>query len=411
MDISERRILGFTSIGHFFTHFTMLIFPPLATTIAKDFGTALHDVFQLSFPMYLLYGLSAVPWGYAADRWNTRMVMAVGLALAGVGLIGVGLTRDLTVLGYLLAIVGLGNAAYHPAGLSLISKGLRTRGKGLGFNGIFGNFGIALSPFAAGSLAWWLGWRSTFIIIGIIGIVAALAISLVPFSAPRMMDRQRAKGTEGRQALILFLLLCGGVLFSGLVYRSFTLILPSWLEERIYRYFQSFEKVFASFVDADRGMNIESYFASLITFAVMLIGMGGQLVGGMLADRIDLKWAYGFFFTTAIVCLIAGILIPGWIALLFIGLFTFFLLGIQPIENSLYSLLIPPKWRSSGFGIKFTLGFGVGSFAVRIISYSQPLIGLGSMMYLIMAYLSATVLIALVLNFIGRSTSLRHIHA
>jgi FSR family fosmidomycin resistance protein-like MFS transporter len=88
MDIVERRILTLTSVGHFFTHFTMLMFPPLATTIARDLGIGLDEVFSMSFMMYLFYGLGAVPWGYVSDRWSPRLSLATGMILAGFGLIG-----------------------------------------------------------------------------------------------------------------------------------------------------------------------------------------------------------------------------------------------------------------------------------------------------------------------------------
>ena len=354
----------------------------------------------MSFPMYLIFGISSVPWGYVADRWNPRLVMAAGIGLAALGLIGVGLISDVQAIPWLLALVGFGNAAYHPTGLSLISKGMRLRGRAMGINGVFGNLGIAFAPFAAGALALYLGWRGAFQAFGILGIIIAIAITAVPFSVSRLKDRQNAEGAQGSVVLILFLLLCTGVLFSGLVYRSFTLVLPSWLEERISRYTQSFNR---------EPQGRESFFAAMISSLAMFIGMGGQMFGGFLADRIDLKKAYVLFFASTIPCLLAGIFIPGWISILFIGLFTFFLLGIQPIENSLYAILIPPKWRSSGFGIKFTLGFGVGSLAIRIVSFSESKIGLGGVMLLIAGYLCATVVNGIILLLAGRRTSLKHV--
>jgi hypothetical protein len=215
MDIVERRILTLTSVGHFFTHFTMLMFPPLATTIARDLGIGLDEVFSMSFMMYLFYGLGAVPWGYVSDRWSPRLSLATGMILAGFGLIGAAAVKNPVFLPIVLAVTGLGNAAYHPAGLSLLSKGMRSRGRGLGANGVWGNLGIAMAPFASGILGWIFGWRITFTIFGIAGIAAGAATVLIRFSVPRAEDRQRGEGPEGGKAVLLFLILCSGVIFSG----------------------------------------------------------------------------------------------------------------------------------------------------------------------------------------------------
>ncbi len=402
MDISERRILVFTSIGHFFTHFSMLLFPPLATTIALDLGLELNQVFSISFLMYLLYGLGAVPWGFLADQWNPRLVMAFGIVLAGIGLIGAGLLHNSALLPYSLAFVGLGNAAYHPSGLSLLSKGLRSRGKGMGVNGVFGNVGIALAPLTAGLLGWYSGWRTAFIVFGVLGVIGGIVITLIPFSVSRLKDRQQGQSVGGSEAVTIFLILCLAVIGSGLMYRTFTLVLPSWLEQHLSVEFDRISELFSS-----AHLN-NSLIAALVTSSAMVVGMAGQLVGGRVADKMDLRKAYLLFFSLALPFLIASRFASGWFVLPFLGFFVFFALGMQPIENSLYSMLVPPRWRSSGFGVKFTLVFGVGSFAVSIVSRLEPKIGLDGIMLLTAGYLMLTVFTTGLLLFVSRNTIIKH---
>ena len=410
MDTVERRILWFTGLTHFFTHFTMLIFPPLATTIARDIEMNLNEVFELSFMMYMLYGLFAVPWGIAADRWSPRGALAAGAAMAGIGLLGAALVQDYRVFRWFLAVVGLGNAAYHPVGLSLLSKGMRLRGRAMGINGICGNFGIAAAPFCAGILGWTMGWRWTFITFGIAGLAMGMLIAAVPFSVPPGEDRQKAQGAEGGRALRLFLIMCAAVVFVGLGYRTFTLILPSWLETRMGDQFNRIARRLPEAVGGETGMTAEGLIAALVAGGAMFIGMAGQMTAGKLADRIDLKKGYFIFFALALPCILAGRILPGWASIPFIGFFSFFSMGMQPLENSLYSLLIPPRWRSSGFGIKFTLAFGVGALAVRIVSRLEPAVGLDGVVVLIALYLAGAVLSAMMLLAAGRRTALRHVH-
>ena len=242
----------------------MLIFPPLATTIARDIEMNLNEVFELSFMMYMLYGLFAVPWGIAADRWSPRGALAAGAAMAGVGLLGAALVQDYRVFRWFLALVGLGNAAYHPVGLSLLSKGMRLRGRAMGINGICGNFGIAAAPFCAGILGWTMGWRWTFITFGIAGLAMGMLIAAVPFSVSPGEDRQKAQGAEGGRALRLFLIMCAAVVFVGLGYRTFTLILPSWLETRMGDQFNRIARRLPEAVGGETGMTAEGLIAALV---------------------------------------------------------------------------------------------------------------------------------------------------
>ena len=45
----------------------------------------------------------------------------------------------------------------------------------------------------------------------------------------------------------------------------------------------------------------------------------------------------------------------------------FFLLGMQPLENTLVAGLTPVRMRSSAYGMKFILTFGVGAVSVKLI--------------------------------------------
>jgi len=402
MDINERRILTFTSIGHFFTHFTMLLFPPLATTIALDSGLGLDRVFSISFLMYLFYGLAAIPWGYLSDRWNPRFVLACGIVIAGFGLLGAGLIHNPFYLPFSLALVGFGNAAYHPSGLSLLSKGMRSRGKSMGLNGVVGNIGIALAPLTAGLIVVFIGWRGVFVIFGILGIIGGGLIASFPFSVSRDRDRQPGQSVGGSEALVLFIILCIAVISSGLMYRTFTLVLPSWLEQSLSSEFQSIRDAFSSNVLNNRFM------AAIVTSITMIVGMAGQLVGGWVADRMELRKAYFMFFVLALPFLLAASFVSGWLVLPMLGFFVFFALGMQPIENSLYSMLVPPRWRSIGFGIKFTLSFGIGSLAVYIVSGIEPRIGLNGVMLITGGYLSLAIFSTGILMLINRRLSLKH---
>jgi MFS family permease len=55
----------------------MLVFPALVLPLASQLGMELSQILNLSFWMYLLFGLTALPWGLAADRWGPRPLLVL----------------------------------------------------------------------------------------------------------------------------------------------------------------------------------------------------------------------------------------------------------------------------------------------------------------------------------------------
>ena len=409
MDSNERNILAFTSFGHFFTHLYMLVFPVLLLPITRALDMPLEQILPKSFLMYLLYGLLAIPWGFLSDRYNPRIIMGFGIILSGAGFLLSGALKNSAFLPLSLALVGIGCAAYHPSGLSMLSKGLKSRGKGLGLNGIFGNLGIATAPFAAGLLNFAFGWQNTLLILGGVGVGIGVVCLIVPFSVDRDTDKQRGSEMKKGSVLKLFIILCVAAIFFGLLFRGFTLILPSYLETRLSSAFESVYTVLgkageSGVLSTEQG----SLFAAVIAGCAYLVGMAGQAVGGKLADKFDLKKTYIVFILLALPFLLLLRFGSGFGLIIYAGMFTFFILGLQPVENSMFAMLTPPRWRSVAYGMKFTLVFGVGSLSVFLVSRVKDQWGIEAVVLLLTGYLAAIVLVVAILNYLGRNQALRH---
>ena len=408
MSINEKKILAFSSASHFFTHFYMLIFPVLVLPLSRSLGLSLNRVLGMSLLMYLLYGLAAIPWGFISDKTNPRIVMGTGIIIAGTGLIFSGLVQNSYMLSWTLAVTGLGCAAYHPSGLALVSKGIKSRGRGLGINGIFGNLGMAAAPFTAGFMNYFFGWRQTLIFLGSAGIIAGFLSLFVKFSVPRDGDLQEGEKLKQESMLKLFLVLCVVVLFSGLMYRTYTLVFPAWIETKIGSLLTYLEKFIAGNNSIAHLPQTNTLIASIITGSAYVIGMFGQFTGGKIADKWELRSAYLFFWLMALPMLLLTRFSTGLWVLPFAGLFIFFAMGMQPIENSIYAILTPARWRSVGYGIKFTLTFGIGSLSVYIVKQVEPTIGLDGIIILTAVYLLITTAAAFILRFIHKDQQIKH---
>ena len=155
-----------------------------------------------------------------------------------------------------------------------------------------------------------------------------------------------------------FLILLIAMAFGGLTYRATSVILPSYFESMDFKW---------------HGL-----------MASLAYGLGslGQYAGGRLADRFDLRAAYLGFHVLSIPFVFSLFLMSGLPVFAAAGLFIFFNMGMQPIENSLVAKFTPERWRSTGYGMKFTLVFSIGATSVPMVrrigeSYSLPHVFLG----------------------------------
>jgi MFS family permease len=409
MDPNEKKILIFTSAAHYLTHLFVLVFPALVMPISRDFSMEPAAVITIGFPMYLCYGLLAIPWGYLSDRIDPRRMMGAGMITAGIGFAACGLAESTGQLTLCLGLIGVGCSAYHPSGLALLSKGIRVRGRAMGINGLWGNFGIASAPLVAGVLTYAVGWKSALLAFGLLGVLVGFACFAVPFSIGRG-DLQRGSSVAGRQAVTLFLILCGAMVFSGLMYRGYTIILPTFFESKLVG-LGGLASFFESAVAGTRAApDTRTLLATLITCGVYLIGMIGQLIGGRVADRFELRWAYLVFFACAVPFLVSLRFVEGPLLIVLAGCFILFSLGMQPVENSLVAMLTPPQWRSLSYGVKFTLVFGAGSLAVYFVSFAEGSYGLDAVIVLLCCFLAMVIAMITVLLLASRGASVRHEH-
>ncbi|MDG2049586.1 MAG: MFS transporter [Myxococcota bacterium] len=352
---NERRIVHFTGFGHAATHYVELVYPTLAVGLAAETGLPLTEVLAWSFAGYLLFGLGALPAGIVADHFGARPVILFGLMGSGLSAGAASFVDTGWPIALCLAGIGTSASCYHPAGTGLLSRAVRARGRALGINGIYGNAGIALAPLMTALLSERVGWRATFGLTGAVLLIATWVFARMDFSEPKRAPvapqaepkhEPESKNASAPSALGLgpFLTICFTATLGGFMYRANTVAQPA---------------LFASEID------FMGY--GMAASGAMLLGLVGQYLGGLVADKWELRGGYLFFHVASVPLLIAIAWTSGVSLLMTSALYVFFALGMQPIENSLFAALTPERWRSTAYGIKFTLTFGVGSTAVWLV--------------------------------------------
>jgi MFS family permease len=363
MDKRERNLLLSTCYGHFMSHFNMLVFPAIVLPMTIALNMEIGRVIGLSFWMYLLFGLTSLPWGMLADIWSPRLLFILYYTGAGISGLCAGLWIDQPELfATALAGIGLFSGIYHPLGLGLVSKEIKDVSIGMGFNGMFGNLGLAIAPLLAGVCTWLKGPGAAYFLLGLMNISGLILI----LSLPRLNSEHKKyeKSDYGQSMVKPFVILLVIMMLAGIAYRGATLIVPAYFELKT-------EAIF-SWLSDDINMNIsENLAATLIISFIYLVGIPGQYLGGKVAQRFNLKLCYLIFNAITVPAVFLMAITTDIPLFILTVVYFFFLLGMQPIENTLLTMFTPRRLLHSAYGFKFILSFGVGSFAVFMVSGIQ----------------------------------------
>ena len=398
----EKSILWITSANHFLVHIIEMGFPALVIPLSQYFGLSLGASIALCQGLYLAYGFGALPAGIISDKWNIRYMLGIGALGSAAACFAASAAPNAATLVIALTFLGLFASIYHPTGISLITHSVSQRGKALGLNGVCGNIGFAVAPLIAGFSNYFWGWRSCFIVIGLIALVVGLSAFLMNAIPPKPQERHAPGTAEEKQLAAYFVMVCVIILVAGLLYRAVTVSIPAYME--------NFGPSVAAGITQAVKDPIRNLTANMFVFVIYSGGILGQFLGGMLADRYDLRKAYLLYYIGIIPMALMMAVARNYSLVAAAAGLIFFTLGMQPIENSLIARLTPVRWRSTAFGFKFILGLGVGSLAVSLVGYTQGRFGFPSVFIMSSCISAVVAALIMVLWFISRKMQIKNIH-
>ncbi len=367
MSPRERSILTVVCYGHFMSHFNMLVFPAILLPLSGQLGMDMGQTLALSFWMYLLFGVTALPWGMLADRFGARPLLI--LFHLGAGVCGFFVAVNLSnpfLLTLSLAGIGIFSGIYHPVGLGWIAKEIQQTSRAMATNGMFGNLGLASAPILAGSVNYLWGAAAVYVVVGLVNL-SGLILLYFARNGHRAEAIQK-KRIETKRSLAPFLILLLAMMLGGIVYRATSVTLPAYFELQtrdLYQYF----------VEAAGQLGSANVFATFVTSMIYLVGMAGQYFGGRVGESMDLGKGYLLFHLLTIPAVLAMAMTTNIPLIGFAMIHSFFLLGMQPLENTLVARLSPPQLHSSAYGLKFILTFGVGAISVQMVSTIKETFG------------------------------------
>lgn len=344
---------------------------------------------------YAAIGLGAVPSGILSDGYGSNRVVLAALLGMGVGFFLMSISPNVVVLALALGIWGTAASLYHPAGLSLLSRGVDNRGIAFAYHGAAGNVGTVVGPLLASVLLIFLPWRTAaavFVVPALAG--AAIAVRL-PLGDAAEIDESATESTplaglrHNTRALFAsgFLVIFGAVLLYGLYYRGILTFLPEIL---------SGVSILEPITLFDRTVSPSQYiFAGLLT-----VGVGGQYIGGRLTDLVETEYALVGAFALLVVGALAFVpaAAAGIVPLLAVCILLGFAIYVTaPIYQATIAEYVADDTHGLSYGYTYLGMFGIGALGAPIagtaLSYANTtvlflvLAGIAAMAGLISVYL------------------------
>lgn len=204
-EISVRRLIGVGLLTRLLVDTSVQIFFPFLSLIAQGVGTTEQVIGRL-VSLRSATGLITPLFGALADRKGYRLVMRVGLLLAAVGYLLIGLSGSTAVLAAGMVVAGVGTFAFTPTLQAYLSNRLpyHRRARGLGVLEYAWALAGIVGLFLMGQLIAVTSWRMPFFVFagGLFG--AAVLYGYLPGVEKR---QKRAKlvvsGTAVRQFFVL----------------------------------------------------------------------------------------------------------------------------------------------------------------------------------------------------------------
>jgi len=335
-----RRILFFASATHVWSDLFFAMLVPLLVLMRED--PELNMSFaQVGLLRAMHSGASAVlqiPFGLAAERAGEFWLLLGGNIWVAASFLGIAVASSYTLLSTWILFGGLGGGTQHPLASGLVSRVYDDHGRSMAVGTV--NFAGDLGKMAAPVVTWLLavpyGWRTTFRVVGLAGIVfmliSVIARRAVSVGGPVHIQSGLAADDLPRVRMAAYANLSVVGVMDDAVRAAALTFLP--------------------FLMRDRGMSTEQIFGML--FLLLAGGAMGKFVCGWLDERYgSVRLIWGTKGLTALLLLV--VLVAPTISMA--PLMVILGIGLNGTSSVIYATVakfVPPQLRARFYGIFYT---------------------------------------------------------
>jgi MFS family permease len=317
----------------------------------------------------LSYGVMAVFLGALADRHSRPRVIGAGMLVWSVCTVASGFVQNFEQMVAARFLVATGEAALVPAATALLmelfSEKRRGTAVGLFYLGI--PLGIGCSFLLAGTLGAIHGWRTTFYVLGVCGVVIGLPLMLMSDKRSNNTVQERGAPLKAQLSAVL------GELRDNRMVRY--TVIGFVLAHLVYPGL-SFAQLWMT---REKGMEPATIAMTLGAMQIVF-GSLGALAGGVLSDRLAPRFKGGHasvLVLLMLVCapfMIAYRLVPTDSPLFYVGMAVgiFMLMSLYGSATTAIQGAVPVRMRSTVMGCAMLLlnlfSVALGTFVVGWIS-------------------------------------------
>ena len=373
-----RFLVPFLNLGHLLDHLVMLVFPTVVVALGREWDRPYSELLPLALGGFIAIGAFAIPAGWLADHWSRYKMMAVFFFGIGASLFATGLAGSSWQIAAGLTLTGMFAAIYHPVGIAMLVAAPRNMGRALGWNGLWGNLGLAAAAVVSGALMDLFGWRAAFFIPGLASIAAGAAfLALVPDPGPvQKTSRSIGLHIDARTMARIFAVLLVATACGGIIFNSTTVAMPKVFDERL------------------RDLTQTNLGVGALVALVYSVAAFAQVAMGALIDRFELRRLMIGVSLVQIPLLAAAASVEGWAMLAAAVLMMLGVFGQIPLNDAIVGRYCADEYRSRVYAVRYVVTLTVAATAVPLISVLHGSAGGFRHVFLVLAALASAIFVA-----------------
>jgi MFS family permease len=377
--MNERRwLVPFLNLGHLLDHLVMLVFPTAVVALGREWGRPYSELLPLALGGFIAFGAFAIPAGWLADHWSRYRTLVIFFFGIGASLFVTGFAREPWHIAAGLTLTGAFAAIYHPVGIAMLVAAPARMGRVLGWNGLWGNLGLAAAALVTGALVDLAGWRAAFFIPGLACVAAGAGFLLLVQDPGKVKKTSRTIGlhVDGRTMTRIFAVLLVATAFGGIIFNSTTVSMPKVFDERL------------------RALTQTNFGVGALVAAVYAIAAFAQVAMGQLIDRFELKRLMMGVALAQIPLLALAANLQGWAMLGAAVLMMLAVFGQIPLNDAIVGRYCADEYRARVLAVRYVVSLGVAAVAVPLIAVLHRTEGGFGNVFLVLAALAAGMLAA-----------------
>jgi MFS family permease len=374
----NRWLVPFINLGHLLDHLAMLVFPTAVVAIGREWNQPYSELLPLAFGSFVAFGAFAIPAGWLADHWSRYKVLVLFFLGIGASLLLTGFAQTGWQIAVGLTVVGAFAAIYHPVGIAMLVASPARMGRLLGWNGLWGNLGLASAALLTGALVDSFGWRAAFFVPGAICVAAGFLFLFLVKDPGKTRKTSKSLGlhVDARMmsrilAIMLVATACGGIIFN-----STTIAMPKVFDERLTALTQT------------------SFGIGVLVALVYTMAAFAQVVMGALIDRTELRRLMIGVGLVQIPMLWLAANLEGWAMLAVALCMMLAVFGQIPLNDAIVGRYVADEYRARVLGVRYVVSLGVAAVAVPMIAALHKTAGGFANVFLVLAALASVVFLA-----------------